>query len=443
MTQRRVSKRHSAITKRRLLEDKLNKRKVEAEIRCQRNRSKLLQRLHEAELKSFLEEALRLSQTVDRLLLTSCSDSNLSVDSLELTVNEIIDNIQNLDKSSGNKEALLDSPPTSTNRTRRRQTTDPDFLEDRPVDNPQRTFPHPSWPPRYPSQEPEEFIPLEHSSIVASYHPFPSQETLSEGEVFEEDSEPENTEACLETIFTDKFQHLFSSSSPPLAPSESAFTMEEQTFTKRNRFVKVAERKVKDTKKTFLAQDFTEIDLNHYNDRLKEIRDRLEGYNDIVTELVLDLNPSSKDDEERIATLEADKETLLIEVLNNEKEVKEKVKNLLAEKPLSKAEQDNLDLKLKQMKLTEDKENKALTEKSQKAELYRLDILAKAIDLHKKVAKVKSAEDLSDQEVREHLSESKRWESKLDDISCAKLMLDTELIGIQFNANGKVELLKG
>ena len=68
------------------MEDKLNKRKVEAEIRCQRNRSKLLQRLHEAELKSFLEEALRLSQTVDRLLLTSCSDSNLSVDSLELTV---------------------------------------------------------------------------------------------------------------------------------------------------------------------------------------------------------------------------------------------------------------------------------------------------------------------------------------------------------------------
>ena len=183
MTQRRVSKRHSAITKRRLLEDKLNKRKVEAEIRCQRNRSKLLQRLHEAELKSFLEEALRLSQTVDRLLLTSCSDSNLSVDSLELTVNEIIDNIQNLDKSSGNKEALLDSPPTSTNRTRRRQTTDPDFLEDRPVDNPQRTFPHPSWPPRYPSQEPDEFNPLEHSLVVPSSHPFPSQDIISEGEL--------------------------------------------------------------------------------------------------------------------------------------------------------------------------------------------------------------------------------------------------------------------
>ena len=38
------------------------------------------------------------------------------------------------------------------------------------------------------------------------------------------------------------------------------------------------------------------------------------------------------------------------------------------------------------------------------------------------------------------MSESKRWESKLDDISSAKLKLDTELIGIQFDANGKVEL---
>ena len=193
---------------------------------------------------------------------------------------------------------------------------------------------------------PDEFNPLEHSFVVASSHPFPSQDIISEGElesdVFEEDSKPETTAACLETIFTDKFQHLFSSSSPPFAPSESAFTMEEQTFATRSRVVKLAERKVKDTKKRFLSQDFTEIDLNHYSDSLKEIRDRLDGYDNIVAELVLDLNLSSKEDEERIATLEADKKTLLVEVLNNEKEVKEKVKNLLAEKPLSKAEQDFL-----------------------------------------------------------------------------------------------------
>ena len=79
MTQRR-SKRTSAITKRRLLEETLNKRRSAAE-----KRKLIIQ--SRKELDCFNQEAQDLTNLVQRLL-HSDTESEESVDTLERTVNE-------------------------------------------------------------------------------------------------------------------------------------------------------------------------------------------------------------------------------------------------------------------------------------------------------------------------------------------------------------------
>ena len=112
-----------------------------------------------------------------------------------------------------------------------------------------------------------------------------------------------------------------------------------ETFRRRTHAVKVTERKVRNVMKTFTAQNVTDLDLDDFKSRLKEIRNSLDEYNNVVIEFVLDLNEDDASDEQRITNLEAGQDELLKEILANESEVQVKVKELLKSKPLSKAEE--------------------------------------------------------------------------------------------------------
>ena len=79
MTQRRQSKRSSAITKRRLLEEKIQKRQEGADFRSLKSRSKAIRNLHSQELDAYSEEALRLVQIIERFYPSS-PDSESSED---------------------------------------------------------------------------------------------------------------------------------------------------------------------------------------------------------------------------------------------------------------------------------------------------------------------------------------------------------------------------
>ena len=69
--------------------------------------------------------------------------------------------------------------------------------------------------------------------------------------------------------------------------------MEETEYKRRLRGVKLAILKVKDAKRLFLAQIFSEMDVSQYTARLKEIRDKLDLYNEAVAELLVDLDDDS------------------------------------------------------------------------------------------------------------------------------------------------------
>ena len=206
MTQRRLSKRTSAITKRRLLEEKLQRRIVSREVRNQKLRSNHL---------------LRLSDCVDRLL-PSDSDTE-SVDTLERTVNEIIDGIASLDPVPLHESTTIEEEATYR---RRKTSTDHEILDEPVVGN----FPGNSWPPRYPSQEPEspylnstpvfpESAPL---SVIPSEAGSDSKSNQSDNnsDVFEaSNSDPELVDKLTEDILGDQFKHLLQRYSGTAGPS--------------------------------------------------------------------------------------------------------------------------------------------------------------------------------------------------------------------------------
>ena len=167
----RKSSRPSSVIKREELEEKLAKRKTEADIKVLKSRSKVLDSVYRQELKTYKEEAKRLPELVDRICDDSDPDNNSNLEqSLEWdsdecntspsfvtiesslvaspAVKEIIEDILNTSVTRGLEENLV---PHKSNR--RNTSTDNNFLSTSPVERPV----HFNWPLRFPSQEPEDY----------------------------------------------------------------------------------------------------------------------------------------------------------------------------------------------------------------------------------------------------------------------------------------------
>ena len=194
MTERRQSARSSAVKERELCEEKLVRRKQAEEVKAQKKRSQALKDLHSQELDTFEEEALRLSRTVDELYTSAPdkeSSDNQSQKSLEWdesgnttpsflsdrtsslpdrtqsVVEDIIRDILDLG-SFANYQDDIPEPSEPDPSVRRHTSTNEKFLEEATV--PVVTsvpvpVPGLDWPPRFPSQEPEDFQPFETSYV--------------------------------------------------------------------------------------------------------------------------------------------------------------------------------------------------------------------------------------------------------------------------------------
>ena len=263
MNEDRRSKRPSTVDKRKQLEEKLEQRKIDAELKEEKSRSEKLSNLHEQELNLFTSEARRLSETVDRLYTEYLKPVNLEWDSDEITtspsfasvfsspdtnVSEIVKSI--LNESDEEHEDELESqninPIEIFGESRRKNTsTNIGFLES---PEPEQNYNCFNWPPRYPSQEPED-LPVSDPLQVAVVHQ--DLVDIQEDEVFE-----------TETI------------------------MDNNAYESRYRAIKIAMRKVRDVKKMFLAEDVTAIHIPDYKDRLKEVRNSLLLFNDAFPAII-------------------------------------------------------------------------------------------------------------------------------------------------------------
>ena len=135
--------------------------------------------------------------------------------------------------------------------------------------------------------------------------------------------------------------------------------MEEETFEESNLAVKIAAKKVENEVNLYLAENLTASDISIFNDRLKYIQEKLGIFNDLFTNLVCHLDSTNAVDQSRIEGLEIHQENLVELVVNNEIQVKEKIQQLLGVQPMSKADQEILELKRKQMVADEEKEKAA------------------------------------------------------------------------------------
>ena len=124
--------------------------------------------------------------------------------------------------------------------------------------------------------------------------------------------------------------------------------MDPANYEVRYRAIKIAAQKVRNVKKLFLATDVTSIHLHTYESRLKEIRDELKEFNGAVDELIVGLDEENSDDKVRITSLETFQTNLIEEVKTNEK-----VESLMDAQPLTKAEEENLDLLRKKLQHAE------------------------------------------------------------------------------------------
>ena len=410
MNQDRKSERLSTVNKRKDLEEKVAKRKVDADVKKGKSRSKEISELRQQELNLFTEEARILSESVDRLyqeyldLDPEKEEGSLEWDSDEITTsptfsseNTVISLLeenalkiieQSLDESDENHEENLVSQYSSFRESRRKNTsTDIGFLESStPVIHNSL-----NWPPRFPSQEPED-LPV-NDLLLSVVVPEPLIEI--EDEVF-----------------------------------GPATTMDSAAYETRYRVVKVASRKVKDKQKRFLAVNVTSTDVPDYKNRLKEIRDSLDLFDDAISDLVVDLDEKDQDDKVKIDALEIEQANLLQEVLDNETNVKAKIKELLESQPITKAEQEALDIERKKLLIEEQKDEKEKEHRGKKVEIDIVDISSRIEALMETVEKVKPSEKLTDQEVKQSLLEAKKWENKLDEIKALKVKLDKELVGL-------------
>ena len=260
---------------------------------------------------------------------------------------------------------------------RRKNTSTDDLVLDRSVDD-EIDIP---WPPRYPSEDNE------------AAQSFTCQLLTSELEEFGEKSDSIFWDSLSEKAsptFIDREEMEDPTASNPankgkeISPAIVNSVASDPDILLKQRSIKLAAKKVRNVLRGFTAEIISELDIDDYKIRLKEIRDELGVFQGLVDEFVLDLEENtSQNFESLIKTIEDEKSKLEKEVSDNQNGVQEKIKEFLNSKPLSKAEEEQINLQKKKLAAEEAKDLQMKEERLKKAEVDRK-------SLSKRVATLKS-----------------------------------------------------
>ena len=303
------------------------------------------------------------------------------------TVDEIIKDISILNPPTGhlsfNEE---DEEDTTVGRKRLNTSTDDNFLD------PPKTPKNLVWPPREPSEEPEDTRILE--SLVV-----------------------------LERVIEEE--------------TSSTTSMDEATFKAKLRAAKVAEIAINDSINDFNESTVSESDLESYGLRLTEIRRKKENCEAIINEVLVDLTEYEEEREKQLTDL---KKKVSTKVRENENKVNNKMKEFMEASPKAVAEKENIEVQRQKLKDEKEKEQK-IKEKNDailKIELER--IVTQIGKLSVELAAVKESKDLDDNKVRAYCSQLSKWETSLKEIEQSKFKADKDLVDATIDKT-KVEQL--
>ena len=210
-----------------------------------------------------------------------------------------------------------------------------------------------------------------------------------------------------------------------LEPEENnSVKMDETVYQGKVQALKKSYRRVQNKIKSYTAEDVTVVDKDEYKEHLKSIRKKYDEFIEEVNTVIDDLD-------EEIETLRVDELNKIIDdatgaLKKNENEVKNKVAQLLAEyeenRPLSKKEQKDAELNVLKM-------------------LKRIGFIKeKSVAIKNKILKVKKAAEMTDNEVREHIIESKEWEKSVKELVSSREKAEEDLVGLDVEANEITDL---
>ena len=249
----------------------------------------------------------------------------------EQDISLFLDNLANCQVDNSQDSVAL----RPVNSVRRNTSTDNYFLEENPPSR-VRTW---SWPPRHPSQEPDDDGLL----LINSFD-----------------------------------FNIFSSEEEDLA-----MPMDEQLYSQRLRVVKLTELRVKDVRDQFLANNVQKFHLSVYESRLKDIREEHKLFIGAANDLVIDLDTGNEVDQSRVNFLNRVKQELSESISKNENDVLTKVDGFLT--PSSSQSQQAIDphltqnVHLQSQKEREEEKEKAIREdKKKRVEIDIEDITTRA-----------------------------------------------------------------
>ena len=303
------------------------------------------------------------------------------------TVDEIIKDISSLNTRtehvSFNEE---DEEEITVRRNRLNTSTDDNFLD------PPKITKNLVWPPREPSEEPEDSRILE--SLVV-----------------------------LERVIEEE--------------TSSIISMDEATFKAKLRAAKVAEIAINDSINDFNESTVSESDLESYGLRLTDIRKKKVNCESIINEVLVDLNENEVEREKQLTDL---KKKVSTKVRENENKVNNKMKEFMEASPKAIAEKENIEVQRQKLKDEKEKEqkNKEKNDAILKIELER--IVTRIGKLSVELAAVKESKNLDDNKVRAYCSQLSKWETSLKEIEQSKFKADKDLVDATIDKT-KVEQL--
>ena len=193
----------------------------------------------------------------------------------------------------------------------------------------------------------------------------------------------------------------------------------------------------------FGPEDITLEDKDSYKEYLKVNRELFEEYEDIVYKLKGDLDVNEQEQKTAVETLENRESQLRQKFKKNNVEIKMKVSQLVSSyessRPMNAAEVNNMDiLKQQETRLVEDRQ-KASRMKQEKCKLKMQNSIKKCKSLIQIVKTVKEAEEMTENEVRHHMVESKEWKKTIEGLTKAKEDIDVEILEVEVEASLKSE----
>ena len=408
MNNRKLTLRNSTVKKSEALKEKLNAREekkaarsrslsnrvVNARALIPRSRSFQSPRQEKLPVKDSIEKEELGTAIVssDTQSLEWDSDSSLTSPSFVRTRAILID-----EKEYSPSQSLV---------KRKHSSTDNKILSADPVVENQ-TF---TWPPKFPSEEVED-------CVLNSFN-FGSLEQLSD--------------VTSEVLISDSVDSLFEEESDKMAEEQiSPAGLAEMEYKSKLKLVKRANSKVINALEFFSKDTVQATDVPSYLESLKSIRIKFDEFCEFVMDITDDLDESKESEKVRIDGLKDTKNQLLSKVKENEREVKIKIQSFIENLPITKAEQETIDLQKKQIEMAKQKEESVKVEKGKKIDIDCLDVSSKITQLDTVISTMKPTSELTDQEIKQHLVDSKIWESKLEKLAESKIRLKKEVIGIK------------